>query len=93
MKNVKYKISEGESVSLIPDGSIILDAKIVFEEKDENTVLIYLPKTLKYEFEGEVSVDKGDTGSLSFATFNEKCGCWIKTDTDYMNITIKKFEK
>lgn len=92
MKNIKYKVSEGEDIGLISYGAVILNAKIVFEEKDGTTVLIYLPKKLKYEFEGEVSIDKGDTGSLSFATFNEKSGYWVKSDIDYMNITLKKYE-
>ena len=87
--NTKYKVGKGEDISNLPYGATILNAKIVF--KDEDEALIYFPRTVKYEFEGNVLYDKGDCGSLSFAVYDEKC--WIRSENDYMNISLKRYEK
>ena len=94
MKIVKYKIGEKEMISFLPEGAIILNARIIF--KCECGSLLYLPKRLKWEFDSEIFTERaspGETGSLSFALYNSNTGCWEKHPDDYLNITLKQYEK
>lgn len=91
MKTVRYKISKNEAISCIPDTAFILNARIVFSDGYE--ALLYFPKKLKYEDDGEVSYDNSGVGSLSFAVFDDLNKWWKKSPDDYFNITLKKYEK
>jgi hypothetical protein len=89
MKTIKYKVGKKEDIGGIPCGSIILNAVMVFG--DEYEALIYLPKKVKYEFDGEQNFEVG-CSSLSFALFDPFSKAWIRLKEDYLNITLKKYE-
>jgi len=91
--NVKYKVGKGEDISNLPYGAIILNAKTIFVDECGDRALIYLPKRLKYKFEGTITIDRGDVGSLSLAFYNDKHKYWVRSDEGYMNISLKRYEK
>ena len=90
MKTVKYKVSKGEDISVLPFESVILNVKIVFTDGHE--ALIYIPRKIKYKFDGETETDDSGTGSLSFAVFDDINKYWIRSNDEYFNITLKKYE-
>lgn len=90
MKNVKYKVGKKEDISCLPYESVIINAKVVFSNGHEG--LIYIPRRIKYESDGEIENDDGGVGSLSFAVFNDIDKWWERCTEDYINITLKKYE-
>lgn len=90
MKTIKYKIGKDEAISVIPTGSIIQNAKLVVEMDGEG--LIYIPKNIRYEDDGEVQIDRSGVGSLSFGAFDRVFRYWVRSKSDWMNVTWKKYE-
>lgn len=96
---MKYLVSDKEDIADVPYGAIILNAKLVFKN-EEDEALIYLPKKLKYKWQNENGISFG-CGALSFAkkVSLNKSGTfgtykiWIYGDNDYININLKKYER
>lgn len=96
MKKIKYKVSKGEMIGLLPEGTIF-DCYLIYESCDIEGGLVYMPKNIKYIDEtGEEIVDKG-CGGLSFAMKeNRKSGYYVRCDDDYINLhpkEAKEFEE
>lgn len=95
MKKIKYKVSDGEIIGLVPFGSII-DCYLVHESCEIDGGLVYMPKKINFVFDGEKGYDSG-CGSLSFAILEDrKCKHYVRYGKDYINLDPKEsnsFEK
>ena len=91
--NVKYKVGEREGITGIPNGALILNAKIVFVDEDGDRALVYLPKRTKYKFEGTTTIDDGDDGSLIFGIYDNKHRYWVGVGKEFLNIALKQYER
>jgi hypothetical protein len=81
-KTIKYLVGRKEDIGSIPYGAIITNAKLIFRG-DSNDALIFLPKKVVYEYDGETGADKG-CESLCFAEeFGE---LWTKAPHDWINL-------
>ena len=96
MKKIKYKVSEEESIGLLPEGTIF-DCYLLYESCDIEGGLVYMPKNIRYiDKDGEEIVDDG-CGCLSFAILEDrKCGYYVRYEDNYINLNPKeavKFEE
>lgn len=96
MKKVKYKVSKGEMIGLLPEGTIF-DCYLVYRSSDIEGGLVYMPKNIRYiDEDGEEVIDRG-CGCLSFAIMKDvKCRYYVKYEDGYVNLNPKDasvFEK
>lgn len=96
MKKIKYKVSEGEMIGLLSEGTIF-DCYLIHESSDIEGGLMYIPKNIKYtDGNGEEVIDDG-CGCLSFAILEDrKCGYYVRYEDNYINLNPKesvKFEE
>ena len=91
MTKIKYKVSYGEDIGIIPHGAII-NAYLFAEDEDSGAALIYFPKKVKWISEaGNKGTDSG-CGSFSFGKLVD--GFWRQTkNINYVNVATNKFEK
>jgi len=81
-KTIKYCVGEQEDIGSVPYGSIITNAKLIFKG-DGHDGLVFFPKKIVYEYDGETGTDKGSE-CLSFGI--ERKGLWIRSSDDWINL-------